>query len=136
MSRNLNKVMLIGNAGRDPDLHETASGKKVAHLSLATSRRIGRGEEAEQRTDWHRLTFWDGLADIVTEYVRKGDRLYIEGRLEYDSFERNGVTIPTAEVVVNELILLGGSPPPEPVGAGARTGTSFPGGEEDDDLPF
>ncbi len=50
MSRNLNKVMLIGNAGRDPDLHETASGKKVVHLSLATSRRIGRGEEAEQRT--------------------------------------------------------------------------------------
>lgn len=136
MSRNLNKVMLIGNAGRDPDLYETASGKKVAHLSLATSRRTGRGEEAEQRTDWHRLTFWDGLADIATDYIRKGDRLYVEGRLEYDSFEKNGVTIPTVEILVSELILLGGSPPPALAGAGARTGISFPGGEEDDDLPF
>lgn len=135
MSRNLNKVMLIGNAGRDPDLHETASGKKVAHLSLATSRRIGRGEEAEQRTDWHRLTLWDGLADIAVDYIRKGDRLYVEGRLEYDSFEKNGVTIPTVEIVVSELIMLGGSPPAL-AGAGARTETSFPGGEEDDDLPF
>jgi len=136
MSRNLNKIILIGNAGRDPELHETASGKKVAHLSLATSRRTGRDDEAEQRTDWHRLTFWDGLADIASDYIRKGDRLYVEGRLAYDSFEKNGVTIPTAEVVVSELILLGGSPAPTPVGAGARTGNTFSGDAEDDDLPF
>lgn len=136
MSRNLNKVILIGNAGRDPDLHETTSGKKVAHLSLATSRRTGRDDDSEPRTDWHRLTFWDGLAEIVAEYVRRGDRLYVEGRLAYDSFERNGVTIPTAEIVVSELIMLGGTPPPAPVGAGAGTGNGFPGGGEDDDFPY
>ena len=133
MARNVNKVILVGNAGRDPDLYETASGKKVAHISLATSRRVGRGDEAEQRTDWHRLTLWDGLADIATEHIRKGDRLYVEGRIEYDSFERNGVTIPTAEVVVRELVLLGGS---RPALSGARSEEASSGGEEDDDLPF
>lgn len=107
MSRNLNKVQLIGNVGRDPDVQTTSAGTRVAHVSLATSRRIPRGDELEQRTEWHRLTLWEGLADIAADYVRKGDRVYVEGRLEYGSFEKNGVTVPTAEIVVRELILLG-----------------------------
>lgn len=107
MSRNLNKVLLIGNVGRDPDIQTTSAGTKVAHVSLATSRRIPRGDEFEQRTEWHRLTLWEGLADIAADYVRKGDRIYIEGRLEYGSFQKNGVTVPTTEVVVRELVLLG-----------------------------
>jgi single-strand DNA-binding protein len=61
----------------------------------------------EERTAWHRLTLWDRLAQLAEDYVRKGDRVYVEGRIEYDSFERNGVTIPTTEVQVRELILLG-----------------------------
>ncbi|HEX7120211.1 MAG TPA: single-stranded DNA-binding protein [Longimicrobiales bacterium] len=107
MSRSVNKVILVGNVGRDPDVATTAAGTKVAHLSLATSRRVPRGEGFEDRTAWHRLTLWDRLAQIAEEYVRKGDRLYVEGRIEYDSFEKNGVTIPTAEVHVRELVLLG-----------------------------
>lgn len=111
MARNINKVTLIGNVGRDPDIQATASGKKVAHLSLATSRRIPRnGDEVEERTEWHRLTLWDRLAELAGEYVRKGDRLYVEGRIEYGSFEKNGVTIPTAEIVVRELVLMAASP--------------------------
>lgn len=116
MSRSINKVILVGNVGRDPDVQTTNGGTRVAHLSLATSRRIPRENGYEERTEWHRLTLWDKLAQLAEEYVRKGDRLYIEGRMEYGSFEKNGVTVPTAEVLVRELVMLG-SP-------GARDGAS------------
>jgi single-strand DNA-binding protein len=107
MSRSINKIILVGHVGRDPDVQTTTAGTKVAHVSLATSRRFPRDGGMEERTEWHRLTLWDRLAQIAEDYVRKGDRLYIEGRMEYDSFERNGVTIPTAEVQVRELVMLG-----------------------------
>jgi len=107
MSRTINKLILVGNAGRDPDIQTTANGTKVAHLSLATSRRFQRNGGIEERTEWHRLTLWDRLAQLAEEYVRKGDRLYIEGRVEYGSFEKNGVTVPTAEVHVQEMVMLG-----------------------------
>jgi single-strand DNA-binding protein len=115
MSRSINKVILVGNAGRDPDVHTTAGGMRVAHVSLATSRRLQRESGVEERTEWHRLTLWDRLAQVADEYVRKGDRLYVEGRIEYGSFEKNGVTVPTAEVRVSELVLLG---PPGKTSAG------------------
>jgi single-strand DNA-binding protein len=112
MSRSVNKIILVGHAGRDPELRETQGGTKVANLSLATNHRIAaNGEPERERTDWHRLTLWNRLAVFAEEYVKKGDRLYVEGRLEYDSYERDGVTIPTAEVNVRELVLL--SPPRE-----------------------
>ena len=108
MSRSVNKVILVGNVGRDPDVQTTNGGVRVAHLSLATSRRVPtRDGNVEERTDWHRLTLWDKLAQLAEEYVRKGDRLYVEGRMEYGSYEKNGVTIPTAEVQVRELVMLG-----------------------------
>lgn len=107
MSKSINKIILVGNVGRDPDIQVTQSGTKVAHLSLATSRRIPKNGGVEERTDWHRLTVWDRLAELVEDYVRKGDRLYVEGRMEYDSFERDGTTVPTAEVQVRELVMLG-----------------------------
>lgn len=107
MSRSVNKIILVGNAGRDPDVQTTSGGTRVAHVSLATSRRIPRDGSVEERTEWHRLTLWDRLAEIAEDHVRKGDRLYVEGRMEYDSFERDGVTVPTAEVNVRELVMLG-----------------------------
>lgn len=124
MGRSINKVILVGNVGRDPDVATTASGVKVAHLSLATSRRVQRENGYEERTAWHRLTLWDRLAELAEDYIRKGDRLYVEGRIEYDSFEKNGVTIPTAEVHVRELVLLdspnGGEAPAVTAGADAE----------------
>ncbi len=107
MGRSVNKVILVGNAGRDPDVQTTAGGAKVAHVSLATTRRFPRNGGYEDRTEWHRLTLWNRLAELAEEYVRKGDRLYVEGRMEYDTYEKNGVTIPTAQVNVRELVLLG-----------------------------
>lgn len=124
MSRSVNKVILVGNAGRDPDVQTTASGTKVAHLSLATSRRIPRESGFEDRTEWHRLTLWDRLAQLAADYVKKGDRLYVEGRMEYDAFEKNGVTIPTAQVLVRELVLLGS--------ANGRSDSAASGEEEEE----
>ena len=94
MSRSVNKILLIGNVGRDPELKETQSGAKVAHLSLATNYRMGaNGDEEREKTDWHRLTLWNRLAVFAEDYVRKGDRVFVEGRLSYDSYDRDGVTI-------------------------------------------
>ena len=108
MSRSLNKVMLIGNIGAEPEIKTTGAGTKFAKVSLATNRTWNdRSGQRQEKTEWHRLTFWDRLAELVEQYVHKGDRIYVEGRIEYGSFERNGVTIPTAEVHVRELVLLG-----------------------------
>jgi single-strand DNA-binding protein len=106
MSRSINKITLIGNVGRDPDIQQTKSGTKVAHFSLATNRRAPSGSDEEERTDWHRLTLWNRQAQFAEDYIRTGDRVYVEGRLEYDSYERDGVVIPTAEINVREVVLL------------------------------
>jgi len=106
MARSVNKVTLIGNVGRDPDIQMTKSGTKVAHFSLATNRRAPASAEEEERTDWHRLTLWSKQAQFAEDYIRTGDRIYVEGRIEYDSYERDGVVIPTAEIHVREVVRL------------------------------
>jgi single-strand DNA-binding protein len=114
MSRSVNKIILVGNVGQDPDIQETGNGTKVAHFSLATNRRVGgSGGDVQEKADWHRLTLWNRLAQFAQDYVSKGDRIYVEGRLEYDSYERDGVTIPTADVNVRELVLLSPRPSTE-----------------------
>jgi len=106
MSRTVNKVTLVGNVGRDPDIQQTKNGTKVAHLSLATNRRVGTGSDAQERTDWHRITLWNRLAQFAEDHIRTGDRIYVEGRLEYDSYERDGIVIPTADISVREVVML------------------------------
>jgi len=125
MSRSVNRITLMGHVGRDPDLRETGSGTRVAHLSLATNHRytVG-GEEERERTDWHRLTLWNRLASFAEEYIHKGDRIYVEGRLEYDSYERDGVTIPTCEVNVREVVLLSRARDTDPADASLEIGAS------------
>ena len=108
MSRSVNKIILVGHVGRDPEVRETQTGRRVANLSLATNRRWVNAEGVEgERTDWHRLVMWGKLAQFAEDYVQTGERIYIEGRLEYDSYERDGVTIPTSEIHVEEVVLLG-----------------------------
>jgi len=113
MSRSVNKIILVGNVGRDPDIQQTKSGTKVAHLSLATNRRPPAGAEGHERTDWHRLTLWNRLAQFAEDYIKMGDRIYVEGRVEYDSYERDGISIPTADVNVKEVVLLSARVSPE-----------------------
>lgn len=106
MSRSVNRVILVGNAGADPEVRRTPTGKTVAHLSLATNRRFKVNGEPRERTDWHRLTFWDGAAETVERYVRCGNRLYVEGRLQYGSYDRDGQAVPTTDIIVQEFVFL------------------------------
>ena len=99
----VNKVLLIGSAGSDPDVRYTEGGRKEARLSLATTHqsRVDAG-----RKDWHRVILFDRLAQIVEDYVSKSDKVFVEGYIRYDSYERDGITIPTVEIVARELVLL------------------------------
>ncbi len=112
MSRSLNKIMLIGNVGNDPEVRTTTGGSRVAQVSLATTRTWnGSNGEKQEKTEWHRLVLWNtkgsNLADIVERYVKKGDRLYVEGRIEYRQWQdREGQTRYTTEVNVREMIML------------------------------
>jgi len=107
MSRSVNRISLLGHVGRDPEVRQTQNGTRVANISVATNHTVGAGGESpRERTEWHRVTLWGGLAAFAEEYVRKGDRVYLTGRLEYDAYEREGVTIPTAEIQAGELVLL------------------------------
>lgn len=113
MSRSVNRVILVGNAGSDPDVRETPSGSTVAHLSLATNRVFQHNGQEQRKTEWHRLTFWAGAAQTIEKWVRKGTRMYVEGRIEYGSYDRDGVTIPTADVIVQEFVFLDQRPTAE-----------------------
>jgi single-strand DNA-binding protein len=143
MSRSLNKVMLIGNVGSQPEVKTTPSGAKVAKLSIATNRKFqDRGGQQQERTDWHRLTFFGKLADIVEQYVSKGDRLYVEGRIEYSQTqdEQGGARYWT-DIVAQELVMLGAGGGSEERGSGGGFRASparepAPLSEPDDDLPF
>ena len=106
MGRSVNRITLVGYVGSDPDVRRTTAGTPVAHLSLATNRRFRRNGEPHERTDWHRLTFWSGAAEIVEQHVRRGARLYVHGRLEYGSYERDGQVVPTADVIVHDFVFL------------------------------
>ncbi len=148
MSRSLNKVMLIGNVGSDPEMRTTPSGTKVGKLSLATNRSFqDRTGQQQEKTEWHRLTFFGKLADIVEQYVTKGDRLYVEGRLEYSQTQddQGGVRYWT-DIVATEMVMLGASGGSAGDMGGGRMGGgrgSTGGGapepeinEPEDDLPF
>lgn len=166
MSRSLNKVTLIGNLGNDPEVRSTSGGNRVATFSLATSRSWNDAAGAKQeKTEWHRCVVWNTkssqLADIVERYVKKGDKLYVEGRIEYRQWQdKDGQTRYSTEINVRELIMLGaprgggggdsdGDSAPQrstraPAAQKAKTGAGgddfedFPGAleDEDDDLPF
>src|SRR5512132_3380487 len=125
MSRSLNKVTLIGNLGNDPEVRSTTGGNRVATFSLATSRSWNDASGTKQeKTEGHRCVVWNTknsqLADIVEKYVKKGDKLYVEGRIEYRQWQdKDGQTRYSTEINVRELIMLSG-----PAG---RSGGEFEG---------
>jgi single-strand DNA-binding protein len=159
VSRSLNKVMLIGNLGADPEVRSTNNGSRVANLSLATSRQwTDQKGEKQEKTEWHKVICWNNkgfmLADLAEKYMKKGDKVYVEGRVEYRTWEdKEKQTRYVTEIVAREIILLGSR------GAGGEGAGEFarakatakvtPEGksesldafpealdEEDDDLPF
>ena len=119
----VNKVILVGNCGRDPEIRYLPSGQAVANVSVATSSRRkdkNTGESIED-TQWHRVTFYDRLAEIAGEYLKKGRPVYVEGRLKYGKYtDQSGIEKNTVDIIATELQLLGG-----------REGMGGPGESED-----
>ena len=109
-SRGINKVILVGNLGNDPEIRYMPNGNAVANVSLATSdswKDKATGEQQE-KTEWHRVVFFNGLAEIVEQYVKKGSKLYVEGRLQTRSWEQDGVKRYSTEIVASEMQMLDG----------------------------
>ena len=147
----LNKVMLIGNLGKDPEVRYTASGTAVASFSLATSERFkGKSGDWEEKTEWHNVTLWARLAEIAGEYLSKGKTVYIEGRLQTRKWQdRDGKDRYTTEIVGEKMQMLSGK---GEGGGGGRQGGGRPASQEeygggapsyeepvfnpDDDIPF
>ena len=106
----MNKVLLIGNVGQDPAIRETGTGKKVASFSLATSEtsKNEAGERVSVAT-WHNITAWEGLAEIMEKYVKKGQQLYVEGRIVYQDYtDKEGIKRYRTEIVAYVIKMLGG----------------------------
>jgi single-strand DNA-binding protein len=151
MAKSVNKVILIGNLGKDPEVKVTPSGTPVAKFTLATNERYkDKAGQWQDRTEWHNLVAWQRTAEIIGEYVKKGSKVYIEGRLQTSSWDdkTTGEKKYRTEIIVSDLVLLSGrgdgdggsrsgggnnfdqrAPEPEP--AAAHTG-----GITDEDIPF
>lgn len=102
------KVHLVGNVGKDPEVRFSAAGKPVANATLATSsRRKDKQGEMVETTEWHRLTFFDKLAEIVGEYVKKGSMIYVEGTIKYEKYvNKSGVEVNTTTIICSEMTIL------------------------------
>ncbi|MBV2209880.1 MAG: single-stranded DNA-binding protein [Thermomonas sp.] len=109
MARGVNKVILMGNLGNDPDVKYTQGGMAITTLSIATtSVRKDRDGNQQEKTEWHRVKLFGKLGEIAGEYLKKGRMVYIEGRLEYGSYDKDGVKHYTTDIVADEMQMLGG----------------------------
>ncbi|MBN1238795.1 MAG: single-stranded DNA-binding protein [Gammaproteobacteria bacterium] len=145
MARGINKVILVGNLGADPETRYMPSGSAVTNLRLATTDSWKDKETGEQqeRTEWHNVAMFGRLAEIAAEYLKKGSQIYVEGRLRTRKWQdRDGNDRWTTEIVANEMQMLGGRPgsgAPASRGSqeqGAPAPAGPPGEDFDDDIPF
>ncbi len=152
MARGINKVILVGNLGADPESRYTASGSAVTNIRVATSEswRDKQSGEQQERTEWHRVVFFGRLAEIAQEYLRKGSQVYIEGSLRTNKWQaQDGQDRYTTEVIANEMQMLGGrgdgggmSRAPRSESAPQRSErepvreSTAPADDFDDDIPF
>lgn len=149
MPKGLNKVILIGHLGQDPEVSYTQTGHPVANVSLATTEKwTDSNGQKQQRTEWHRLVAWRKLAEIMQQWLHKGDLICVEGKLQTEQWERDGVKHYTTKVIVNQMLMLGtrgggqgnqgggqsqGAPQGD-FGQGADFGQQY--NEPDDDISF
>lgn len=143
----VNKAILIGNVGRDPEVKYIDQDTPVARFTLATTESYrGKNGERVETTEWHNIVLWRGLAKIAEQYVKKGSRLYIEGRITHRQYEKDGTTKYFTEIVANNMVMLdnrssrdNSSDAPSPAADSSVAPTSGPVVEDptpDDDLPF
>lgn len=153
MARGVNKVILVGNLGADPEIRYMPSGGAVANIRIATSEswKDKQTGEQQERTEWHRITFYNRLAEIVGEYLKKGSQIYVEGRLRTRTYEKEGQTHYSTEIIADNMQMLGSrggsggaergaaaasrdepEPSAAPPASPDKAGTDF----NDDDIPF
>jgi single-strand DNA-binding protein len=129
----VNKVIILGRVGKDPEVREVSSGVKVANFSIATSEKWKdktTGEQKEQ-TEWHNCQAWRGLAEVIGKYVKKGDMIYVDGKMKTRKYEKDGVTHYATDIIVDNMTMCGGK---REGGGTASSGSS--GTPPEDDLPF
>lgn len=134
----VNKVILVGNLGKDPEVRYTQEGAPVASFSLATSEKWkDKSGNAQESTEWHNITAWNKLADVCKQYLSKGSKVYIEGRIKTQTWnDREGNPRKTTNIVVTNLVMLGGAKKDaEPTQAEQESG-AYDGGISDSDIPF
>jgi single-strand DNA-binding protein len=143
MPKSVNKVILLGNVGKDPEVKYAPNGVAIAKFSLATNERFkDKSGEWQDRTEWHNVLAWQRLAEIVGEYVHRGDKLYIEGKLQTSSWEdrQSGEKKFRTEIVARDIVLLGTPDAAEPgtrhVDAEREPVVAGAGGITDEDIPF
>src|SRR5210317_689402 len=146
MARGVNKVILVGNLGKDPEVRYSPNGSAMANVTIATAEswKDKQSGEKQEKTEWHRVVFFNRLAEIVGEYLKKGSQVYIEGRLQTRKWQdKSGNDRYTTEIIANEMQMLGGrsgagmpeskssnsAPPQAPQG-------NAPADDFDDDIPF
>jgi single-strand DNA-binding protein len=140
----VNKAIIVGLVGRDPEIRYMPSGKAACNISIATSSKYkDKNGDAVEDTQWHRVQFFDKLAEIVGQYVKKGSPIYVEGRIKYGKFKnKDGVEQNTCDIVATEMQLLGSreggqqsaAPEPRPAAKPAAAGSGFD--DMNDDIPF
>ena len=152
MSRGVNKAIIVGNLGRDPEIRYAASGSPIANVSIATTESWKDKQTGEntEKTEWHRVVFFGKLAEIVGEYLKKGSQVYVEGRLQTRKWQdQNGQDRYSTEIVANDMQMLGGrgtggapaenfdqTPQVASTGGGATAAAGVPTSDFDDDIPF
>ena len=143
MARGVNKVILVGNVGGDPETRFMPSGGAVTNLTVATSEtwKDKQTGQPQERTEWHRVVFFNRLAEIVSEHVRKGSKLYVEGSLRTRQWEQDGVKRYTTEIVASEMQMLdsrqgGSQAPPESGKTLSESGEALWDPDGFDDIPF
>ncbi len=139
----VNKVILVGNLGKDPEIKNLSDDLKVAKVPLATTEVYKQNNQKREDTEWHNLVMWRGLADIAEKYLSKGSQIYVEGRIKTRSYEVEGVKKYITEIVVDNLVMLGKAPQQTQQVQGSNEQVLDEGNtageqnnESNDDLPF
>jgi len=132
----LNKVMLIGNVGVDPEYRTTATGTAVVSLTLATNEKWTDKQGAKQeKTEWHRVAMFNKLAELANQYVKKGSKIYIEGKITTSTYEKNGEKRYSTEIIANSMQFLDSKPKDSEPRQKAQSNSQF-GDDFNDDIPF
>ena len=137
MKRGVNKVILVGSVGKDPESKVMPNGNAVVNFSLATSESWkDKSGQQQESVEWHRCVCFGKLAEIIAQYVKKGSKLYLEGSLKTRSWEKDGVKQYATEIVISEMQMLDGKPAESSQPSQGRAAQSAPFADFDDDLPF